>query len=105
MYKRQQQRAANVAYLAEVEKAEAPQGATEAQKKDVEDYNRMLTEERKVELPPTDEALLLNCDLLFALADELGVSDAQRQSIDGILHEDGAPLFLVPPLDLSLIHI
>ena len=94
-----QQRAANVAYLAEVEKAEAPQGATEAQKKDVEDYNRMLTEERKVELPPTDEALLLNCDLLFALADELGVSDAQRQSIDGILHEDGAPLFLVPPLD------
>lgn len=94
-----QQRAANVAYLAEVEKAEAPQGATEAQKKDVEDYNRMLTEERKAELPPTDEALLLNCDLLFALADELGVSDAQRQSIDGILHEDGAPLFLVPPLD------
>ena len=94
-----QQRAANVAYLAEVEKAEAPQGATEAQKKDVEDYNKLLTEERKVELPPTDEALLLNCDLLFALADELGVSDAQRQSIDGILHEDGAPLFLVPPLD------
>lgn len=94
-----QQRAANAAYLAEVEKAEAPQGATEAQKKDVEDYNRMLTEERKAELPPTDEALLLNCDLLFALADELGVSDAQRQSIDGILHEDGAPLFLVPPLD------
>ena len=29
----------------------------------------------------------------------MGVSDAQRQSIDGILHEDGAPLFLVPPLD------
>lgn len=94
-----QQRAANVAYLAEAEKAEAPQGATEAQKKDVEDYNKLLTEERKAELPPTDEALLLNCDLLFALADELGVSDAQRQSIDGILHEDGAPLFLVPPLD------
>lgn len=94
-----EQRAANAAYLAEVEKAEAPQGATEAQKKDVEDYNRMLTEERKAELPPTDEALLLNCDLLFALANELGVSDAQRQSIDGILHEDGAPLFLVPPLD------
>ena len=94
-----EQRAANAAYLAEVEKAEAPQGATEAQKKDVEDYNKLLTEERKVELPPTDEALLLNCDLLFALADELGVSDAQRQSIDGILHEDGAPLFLVPPLD------
>ena len=94
-----QQRAANAAYLAEVKKAEAPQGATEAQKKDVEDYNKLLTEERKAELPPTDEALLLNCDLLFALADELGVSDAQRQSIDGILHEDGAPLFLVPPLD------
>ena len=94
-----EQRAANAAYLAEVKKAEAPQGATEAQKKDVEDYNKLLTEERKVELPPTDEALLLNCDLLFALADELGVSDAQRQSIDGILHEDGAPLFLVPPLD------
>ena len=72
-----QQRVANAAYLAEVEKAEAPQGATEEQKKDVEDYNRMLTEERKAELPPTDEALLLNCDLLFALADELGVSDAQ----------------------------
>ena len=94
-----QQRAANVAYLAEVEKAEAPQGATEAQKKDVETTTECSPRSARSSCPRRTKPCCSTATCSFALADELGVSDAQRQSIDGILHEDGAPLFLVPPLD------
>ena len=49
----------------------APSDATEEEKKQIQDYNKMLKEGRKVELVPLYEPLILNCDLLFALADRL----------------------------------
>lgn len=43
--------------------------------------------------------MLLNCDLLFALAEELKVSEADWQKINGILHPNGNPIFLTEALD------
>lgn len=93
------QLAENEKYLAKVEEAKTPDGATKAQKKDVEQYNKMLREQRKTELPPINEALLLNCELLFALADRMDISDGEKNTIDGILHEKNTRLFYVKPID------
>ena len=93
------QKALNTEYLAAVQEAPVPAGATDAEKKEIKQYNKLLKEERKTALPPVHEPLLLNCELLFSLADELGISDAEAARVDGILHENGAAIFLIEPLD------
>lgn len=93
------QKALNAEYLAAIKEASEPAGATDAEKKEIKQYNKLLKEERKTELPPVHEPLLLNCELLFSLADELSISDAEAARINGILHENGAALFLIEPLD------
>ena len=62
-------------------------------------YNKLLNEERKTALPPVNEALYLNCELLFALAEEKEISATEQRKVDAILHEDGANLFLTSALD------
>ena len=62
-------------------------------------YNNLLKETRKTELPPVYEPLRLNCELLSALADQLDISQTQREDIDKILHPNGEKLFLNVPLD------
>lgn len=94
-----EQQRLNAAYLAPVQKAEVPAGATESEKKQISDANKALLETRKTELPPVYEPLLLNCDLLFALANELDVLESEKQKVDGILHPKGAPVFLTEMLD------
>ena len=59
----------------------------------------MLKEQRKVELPPVSEALYLNIELLFALANEMQVSDEEQKRINAILHENGNEIFLTKALD------
>ena len=93
------QRELNAAYIADIVQKEAPDGAVKREKEEVKQYNKMLKEARKTELPPISEALYLNCDLLFALADKLGITNADKQKINKILHENGESIFLVKPLD------
>ena len=50
-------------------------------------------------MPPVDEALYLNCDLLFALVEQLDISVDEQKKIDAILHENGEPVFLTQALD------
>ncbi len=94
-----EQQSLNVAYLAPVQKVAVPKDATKSEKKQIENTNKALEETRKTEMPPVCEPLRLNCDLLFALADELKISESEQQKIDGILHLKGAPLFLTEALD------
>lgn len=94
-----EQRTMNATYLAEVVEQNAPKGETESAKKEREQYNKMLKESRKTELAPVSEPLLLNCELLFALADELVIPESEKIKIDQILHKKGEALFLVYPLD------
>ena len=93
------QKKLNATYLADVQKASVPEGATKQQKKDIKKYNKLLKEKRKTELPPVNEALYLNCDLLFTLADQMSLSLKEREKIDLILHEGGEKLFLTKVLD------
>jgi len=93
------QTAMNAEYLAPVKDAKAPADATKEQKDEIKQYNRMIKEVRKTELPPVYQPLLVNCDLLLALADELGISDSERTSIDRMLHPGGDPLFLTKTID------
>ena len=94
-----EQRELNTTYLAPVVEAEEPKGATEEQKEEIKAYNRMLKETRKTELPPVSEPLLLNCELLFALAEELDIDQAEQERIDRMLHGTGDRLFLSVPID------
>ena len=59
----------------------------------------MLKETRKRELPPVYEPLLLNCELLFSIANELRISENDKLDIDNILHPQGARIFLTESLD------
>lgn len=77
----------------------AESGATKREKEEVKQYNKMLKAERKVAVPPVNEALYLNCDLLFALADELNIDSREQAKIDAVLHENGENIFLTEALD------
>lgn len=96
-----EQKKQNSTYIAEIKKKEEPKGATKQEKKDIKEYNKMIAEERKTKLPSIYEPLYLNCDLLFALADELQISESEQQRIEKILHGSSRKdsLFLVKALN------
>lgn len=94
-----EQREMNAVYIAPVKETETPKDATKDEKNQIKDYNKMLKENRKKELAPVSEPLLLNCELLFALARELNLSEKEQSKVDSILHPSGEPAFLVQPLD------
>ena len=96
-----EQKALNTTWLNPVQEATAGKNASKQEKEDIKQYNKLLNEERKTALPPINEPLYLNCDLLFALAEKKGISTAEKSKIDTILHENGESLFLVAPLDNS----
>lgn len=94
------QRTLNNSYVAPVEEVKPKEDDVEAVKKQYEKYNTQLKEVRKTELPPVYDPLLMNCDLMFALADQLQFDDeAVMRSINGFMHPQGAPLFLTKALD------
>ena len=89
----------NEVYLADVQEVTIPEDATKEEKNQIKDYNKSLKEQRKVELPPVYEPLVLNCDLLFALADELSIDSTEKNRIEGILRGNGDALFLTETLE------
>lgn len=93
------QYAKNKEYLKDIVKEEIPKDATKERKKEIKSYNKWLEEERKVALPPVYQPLVLNCDLLFGIADELKISDNKKQKIEDILHSGNDQLFFVKPLN------
>ena len=98
-YLAREQDTLNAVYLAAVAEAAVPKGATGSEKEQIKNYNRMLKETRKTEFSPVSEPLRLNCDLLFGIAGELELPDADRAKADAILHPNGARLFLNESLD------
>lgn len=92
----------NTTYLEDVQKAAVPEGSTKQQKEDIENYNKMLKEVRKTELPPVNNALMLNTYLMLSLAKELNYSIDSADTIDKILHNNKANLFLVDSIDKNL---
>ena len=94
-----EQKRANKAYLEDVQLIEAGKDANKREKEEVKQYNNLLKATRKTELPPVNEALYLNCDLLFALAVRRGISAMEQKRVDSILHENGERIFLTETLD------
>ena len=94
-----EQQSMNDKYLSPVQEEKAPKGTPKEEKKEIEKYNKMLKATRKTEMPPVYEPLRLNCDLLFALADEMKLSDSEKTKIDKMLHPNNEPLFLTTGLD------
>ena len=89
----------NEAYLESVKEKTIPPNATKREKEEFKAYNKLIIEERATALPPINEALYLNCELLFALAERIGISEDEQKEVDDILHEDGKILFLPSALD------
>ena len=89
----------NKTYLNPVEKQAAEKDASARQKQEVKEYNTLMAQRRKTELPPVNEFFYLNCELLFALADQLNKPLEARQDIDAIVHKDGKCIFLTEALD------
>ncbi|MBR1476445.1 MAG: hypothetical protein IJ608_00590 [Lachnospiraceae bacterium] len=94
-----EQRDLNDKYLAPVVEEEAEKGATKREKKEIKQYNRLIKEERKVAVPPISEALYLNCDMLFAIAEQINIDATEKNRIERLLHENGEDLFLTKALD------
>ena len=94
-----EQQIRNTKYLTKVQGEKIPKGTTKKDKKQIENYNKVLKETRKKEMPPIYEPLMLNCDLLFAVADELNISNSEKTKIDRMLHPNGERLFLTETID------
>jgi len=98
-YLKDEQKNLNNHYLSKVVEEKIPDKATKVQKEDIKSYNKLLKESRKTELPPVYEPLLINCDLLFNLAEQKKISDSEKKKIEGILRGDGTALFLNDALE------
>lgn len=85
-------------FMTETEKKEA-EAEYEAEQKRLKEYNKGLKNTRKTELPPLYEPLVLNCDLLFALADEMGISSIEKTEIEDILQTDKNGVFISKPVN------
>ncbi len=94
-----EQTAMNATYIAKVQEETVPAGSTKDEEAQIKSYNNLLKEKRKTELPPVSEPLLLNCDLLFAVGNQLGLSSSEQKKIDNVLHANGEQLFLINELD------
>ena len=93
-----EQRAMNVTYLEGVKELTVDEPdyrfMTEEEKKEVEQE-----ETRKTELPSLYEPLVLNCELLFALADEINISNQEKSEIEAILQTGSNGVFMVDPIN------
>ena len=94
-----EQKKLNIDYISDIEELTADAGATKRVKDEIKQYNKSLRAERKIALPPVSEALYLNVEVLFGLANEMNISSAEKQKIDSILHANGESIFLTKALD------
>ena len=85
-------------YLTDEEKKEKKKLYNE-EKKLAKEYNKSLVEARKVELPSIYEPLILNCELLFTLADEKNISAEEKANIDAILQTSSNGIFISKPIN------
>lgn len=81
-------------YMTEKQKKEKEK-EYKAEKERLKKYNKELKENRKTELSTLYEPLLINCDLLFALAEKKGISDEEKKLIEDILETSSNGTFLI----------
>lgn len=97
-----EQRQLNDTYLADIKKEKILDDAEKEEKNEIKQYNKMLEETRETELPPISEPLRICSEMIFALADELAVSNDAKREIEKMLHENGQDLFLNQLVDANI---
>lgn len=85
-------------YMTDTEKKEAKKEYKNEQKR-INNYNKALKENRKIELLSLYEPLILNCELLFALADNINVDSYERAEIEKILETASNGIFMIKPIN------
>ena len=85
--------------LREIKKQDSYKNATKEEQKEIRDYYEFVQEERETALPPIYQPLVLNCDLLFGLAEQLHISDAEKEKINNLLYTSDEPLFFIDSLN------
>ena len=85
-------------YLTDDEK-KAKKSEYNEEKKRAKDYNKSLKENRKTELPSLYQPLIVNCELMYALADEIGLSTTEKKEIEDILLTADNGTFIVCPIN------
>lgn len=85
-------------YMSAEDKKEAEK-EYKKEKDRVKKYNDSLKKSRKTELPSLYEPLVLNCELLFALAEKSNISKTAKADIDDILQSEDRGIFLVAPIN------
>ena len=93
------QREQNEAYLAPFMKIPAPENASKAEKKEIEEVNKVREKEHARALPPIYEPFLLNCDCFFQIIKEKELTEEEARRIDSMIHENGQPVFLTEAVD------
>lgn len=81
------------------EEQEARKKQQKEEQKRLDALNESLEEKRETELPSLYEPLVLNCELLFALSEELNISDSEKARIEGILRSATNGVFLTKPVN------
>ncbi len=94
-----EQKALNESYLGKVQEIDISKGMSKLQKEEAKKYNKTVNAERAVALPPVSNALYLNCELLFALAEETEITEEEKTKIERILHPKGDQVFLTKAID------
>ena len=85
-------------YMSDKEKKEK-EAEYKAEKKRVKAYNKAIKAARVTELPSLYEPLILNCELLFALADELNISEEEKMEIEAILKTSTCGTLITKPIN------
>lgn len=84
----------NNKYVKDVEEIKLDDDATKQEKKQIKAYNKELKEKRKKELPVVYEPLRINCEMLFAIAKELNISQNEQNKIKEILYSTDIDIFM-----------
>lgn len=85
-------------YMTNQEKKDKKKEYKDEQKR-VKQYNKTLKENRKTELPSLYEPLVLNCELLFELADQMNINSSEKTEIESILETDNNGIFIIEPIN------
>ena len=85
-------------YMTENEKKTAEK-EFKKEKDRVKTYNKALKKSRETELLTLYEPLVVNCELLFALADQLDIDKSEMADIEAILQTGSNGVFLVKPIN------
>ena len=94
-----EQREENRKYLLEYKPEVAKAGASEKEKKEIEEYNKYAENLYKTQLPPVSGPLVANLDVLFELCEKLNISNGEKETINKMLHPSGESLFMCSPFE------